>query len=178
MAGGYTACGCVLISRIELAGESPATVGAGAPCSRPRAKRETAASERGVEGPQLVARPSGGERIRRPSMKRTLQPSDRETRKVGWPSRSTHGEGNRLHSRPEEMQDTRGVWRRACGDSSMRNRRGPSRRPTLGGGGSYKPSAKGNRAGRESEGFIVPWMPVDKAGGGKGPCFGHGGVGR
>jgi hypothetical protein len=36
---------------------------------------------------------------------------------------------------------------------------------------------KGDRAGRESEGFIVPWKPV-KAGRGKGPCFGHGGARR
>jgi len=165
-------------SCIELAGVSPATVSTGAPCSRPRATRETAAPERGVESPWVVVGLPGGERIRRPSVKRTLQPRDIDTRKVGWPSRSCHGEGNRLHRGPEEVQDARGVWRRACGDSSMRNRRGPSRLPTLGGGGSYKPSAKGNRAGRESEGFIVPRMPVDKAGGGKGPCFGHGGVGR
>ena len=63
-------------------------------------------------------------------------------------------------------------------NSLMRNRRDPSWRPTLGEGGSYKPMAKGNRAGRESEGFIVPWTPVEKAGRGKGPCFGHAGVRR
>ena len=49
---------------------------------------------------------------------------------------------------------------------------------TSGEGDSYKPMAKGNRAGRESEGFIVPLMPVDKAGRGKGPCFGCADVGR
>jgi len=63
-------------------------------------------------------------------------------------------------------------------NSLMRNRRDPSWRPTSGEGGSYKPMAKGNRAGRESEGLIVPWTPVDKAGRGKVPCFGHAGVGR
>jgi hypothetical protein len=42
----------------------------------------------------------------------------------------------------------------------------------------YKPMAKGGRAGRESEGFIVPLTLVDKAGRGKGPCFGHAGVRR
>ena len=63
-------------------------------------------------------------------------------------------------------------------NSLMRNRRDPSWRPTSGEGGSYKLIAKGNRAGRESEGFIVPLMPFDKIGGGKGPCFGHAGVRR
>ena len=63
-------------------------------------------------------------------------------------------------------------------NSLIRNRRDPSWRSTLGEGGSYKPMAKGNRAGRESEGFIVPSTPADKAGRGKGPCFGHAGVGR
>ena len=53
------------------------------------------------------------------------------------------------------MQDAHGVWRRARQHSLMRNRRDPSWRPTLGEGGSYKPTAKGNRAGREFEGFIV-----------------------
>jgi hypothetical protein len=38
--------------------------------------------------------------------------------------------------------------------------------------------AKGKRAGRESGGFIVLLMPVEKAGRGKGPYFGRAGVGR
>ena len=60
-----------------------------------------------------------------------------------------------------------------CGTGETR-----SRRPTLGEGGPYKPMAKGDRAGRESEGFIVPLTPVEKIGRGKRPCFGCGGVGR
>src|SRR5690242_8951330 len=71
------------------------------------------------------------------------------------------------------MQDAHGVWRRARQHSLIRNRRDPSRRPTLGAGGCYKPMAKCNRAGRESEGFIVPLIPFEQSGGGKGPCFGH-----
>lgn len=50
-------------------------------------------------------------------------------------------------------------------------------RVASGEGGPYKPMAKAERAGRESEGFIVPLKPV-KAGGGKGPCFGCGRVWR
>ena len=39
---------------------------------------------------------------------------------------------------------------------SMRNRRDPSRRLTFSEGGPYKPMVKEDRAGRESEGSIVP----------------------
>ncbi len=55
-------------------------------------------------------------------------------------------------------QDFPGVGRRACDDSSTRNRRGPTQRPTSGEGGTYKPSAKGCRAGRASEELVVPLM--------------------
>jgi len=48
----------------------------------------------------------------------------------------------------------------------------PSPAATSGEGGAYKPMAKWRRAGRESEGPIVPLKAV-KAAGGKGPCFGH-----
>jgi hypothetical protein len=81
-------------------------------------------------------------------------------------------------ARSGARQDARGVERRACGHSSMRNRRDPSRRPTLGVGDPYKLMAKGDRVGRESEGSIVPPTPVEKAGRGKGPCFGCGCVRR
>jgi hypothetical protein len=53
-------------------------------------------------------------------------------------------------------QDTPGVWGRARDDSQARNRRGPTRLPPSGEGGVYKPKAKRRRAGRESEGAIVP----------------------
>lgn len=68
----------------------------------------------------------------------------------------------RQQTAPEHgaAQDFLGVLRRACDDSSTRNRRGPTQRPMSGEGGSHKPSAKGGRAGRESEGFVVPSMPV------------------
>ena len=60
------------------------------------------------------------------------------------------------------MQDTSGVWRRARKHSSMRNRRDPSWRPTSGEGGPCKPTAKGDCAGRESEGLILPLTPVTR----------------
>ena len=163
---------------IELAGESPVAVSAEALHSRPWATRETSPSEWGVTSPQRAIRPVGGEQVRRPSVERTLQPREIRIRKeTGRPSRSCHGEGNRLHRRIGAMQDARGVQRRACGYSWIRNRRDPSRMPVSGEGGPYKLTAKTERAGRESEGFIVPTMPV-KAGGGKEPCFGYGRVWR
>lgn len=170
--GGNSCC-------VELAGASPAAVSAGAPRSRPRAARETEPSERGVESPQAAVRLPGGEQIRRPSEERTLQPRDINSRKDGLAEPLISRRRQQTASgRTGAMQDARGVWRRACGDSSMRNRRDPSRRPASGEGGCYKPKVKCNRAGRESEGPVVPLTPVEKAGRGKGPCFGRGGVGR
>jgi len=163
---------------VELAGASPVAVGAGAPRSRPRAARETEPSERGVESPPSAVRLAGGEQVGRPSIKRTLQPRDIRTRKDGWPSRSCRGEGNRLHLEPERCRTPAGYGGGHADRSSTRDRRDPSRRPTSGEGGPYKPKAKWGRAGRESEGSIVPLKPVEKAGRGKGPCFGRGGVVR
>ena len=163
---------------VELAGVDPAAVSAGAPRSRPRAVRETEPSERGVESPPLAVGPAGGEQVGRPSIKQTLQPRDIRTRKDGWPSRSCRGEGNRLHREPERCRTPAGYGGGHADGSSTRDRRDPSRRPTLGEGGPYKPTAKGDRAGRESEGPIVPPTPVEKAGRGKGPCFGRGGEWR
>src|SRR5688572_9081061 len=59
---------------IELAGASPAAVSAGAPRSRLRAWEEIPPPEWGVKSPRRVVRPVGGERVRRPSVERTLQP--------------------------------------------------------------------------------------------------------
>ena len=71
--------------------------------------------------------------------------------------------GNRVGaSRSGAAQDTPGVWRRARGESSTRNRRDPTWLLTSSEGGVYKPKAKGHRAGRESEGPVVPSMPVTR----------------
>jgi hypothetical protein len=69
------------------------------------------------------------------------------------------------------MQDAYGVRRRARQHSLIRNRRDPSQRPTSGEGGSYKPSAKWNRVGRESEGFIVPLTPIERSDEGRDPAL-------
>ena len=169
-------------SCIELAGASPAAVSAGAPRSRPRAREEIPPPEWGVKSPPRDMGPVGGEPVRRPSHKRTLQPREIRTRKGGPAEPLMSRQRQQTAPATGGVQDARGVWRRACGHRSMRNRRGPSRRLTFSDGGPYKPTAKGDRAGRASEGPVVPKgrrrlpvTPVPKAGRGKGPCFGHGG---
>jgi hypothetical protein len=85
-----------------------------------------------------------------------LQPREIRTRKDGLAEPLM---SRRRQQTPRVIgtgEDARGVERRACGHRSMWNRRDPSRRPTLGRGGPYKPMAKGDRVGRESEGSIVP----------------------
>ena len=42
---------------------------------------------------------------------------------------------------------------------------------TSGEGGPYKPKAKGGRVGRESEGFVVPWTPVESPVEGRDPAL-------
>jgi hypothetical protein len=84
------------------------------------------------------------------------------------------------------VQDARGVQRRACGYSWIRNRRDPfpaakgegQALAASGEGGPYKPTAKAERAGRESEGFVVPLTLAINASRGKEPCFGCGRVWR
>ena len=149
-------------SYINLAGASPVAVSADAPRSRPRAREEIPPSEWGVKSPQGVVRPAGGEQVRRPSEERTLQPREIKTRKVGQAEPLM---SRRRQQTPHAIgtgEDTHGVWRRACGHRSRWNRRDPSRRPTLGAGVPHKPTAKGERVGRESEGSIVPPTPVTK----------------
>ena len=90
------------------------------------------------------------------------------------PSRSCRGEGNRLRVGAGGTQDAPGVGKRAHSEGLVGNRRGPTRRPTSGEGGAYKQMVKWHRAGRESEGLVVPTMErYQNLSGGKGPCFGR-----
>jgi len=149
-------------SYIDLAGASPVAVSADAPRSRPRATEEIPSSEWGVKSPLRVVGFSGGEQVRRPSIKRILQPREIGTRKVGLAEPLMSRRRQQTPCAIGAREDARGVERRACGHRWMWNRRDPSRRPTLGAGDPYKPTAKGERVGRESEGFIVPLTPVTK----------------
>jgi len=70
-------------SSIKPAGESPATVTAGEPCSRPRVAGEILQPERGVESPWIGRGRDGGKQTCRPRIKRTLQPRDIEAERRG-----------------------------------------------------------------------------------------------
>lgn len=57
-----------------------------------------------------------------------------------------------------------------------RNTRGPSARPSSRPSDAYKPTVKGRRAQRASEGtVVVPRLATNNASGAKGPCGGHAG---
>jgi hypothetical protein len=158
--------------RVELAGGSPVLVIAGEPGSRPQAWREISASERGVESPSSAVGSVGGEQSCGPRMKRTLQPRDISPRK-GGEGRAGHfaAKATDCAGRSGEAQDPPGVWRRARSDSSSRNRRGPTRRLTSSAGDAYKRNAKWRRAGRESEGRVVPSMRGESRAEGRGPAL-------
>ena len=147
----------VLSSCVGLAGVSPAAVSADAPRSRSRIQGEIPLSKRDVKSPSVAVWLPGGERSRGPSMKRTLQPRDIDTRKGGMaePIMSRRRQQT-APCKVGAVQDVPGVWRRARGDSPARNRRDPTRQPTFGEDQSYKPKVKWTGAGRESEGLIVP----------------------
>ena len=156
----------------ELAGGSPALVIAGEPGSRPQPSGEILVVERGVESPSVAAWLPGGEQSYGPRIKRTLQPRERCPRKGGV-GRAGHvaAKATDCAGRSGEAQDTPGVWRRARSDSSSRNRRGPNRGPTSGEGAAYKRNAKWQRAGRDSEGRIVPMTPGESRDEGRGPAL-------
>jgi len=104
-------------------------------------------------------------------MRQSLQPRDRCSRKGEWPSRSCHGEGNRLH-----LEDRSGGGRsRGNGESTWRQPDTEQERPSpavhVGRSDGYKPTAKSHRVGRESEGLIVPSIPVETRAEGRGPAL-------
>jgi RNA-directed DNA polymerase len=96
-----------------------------------------------------------------------------------WGSRAAHvtakAKSAAHESGAERSVGPSGVRGVARVEGEVRNRRGPSARPSSGRSGSYKPKAKSSRAQRESEGVEVPSIVVkNNATGGKGPCGGRG----
>jgi hypothetical protein len=146
---------------------------AGAPYSRLRAWGEIPASERSVESPLVAVGSPGGERSCGPNRNEPLQPRDIDAERRG--GRACHVEAKATDcagGSGDAAQDPAGVRRAARSEGLVRNRRGPPRPLTSGKDPGYKPSAKCQGAGRESEGLVVPRKAV-KAAGGKGPCFGR-----
>jgi len=150
---------------VELAGASPVAVSAVAPRSRPQVGGEIPKPERGVKS--LTWRPYGlawGSKSTGPMrMREPLQPRERKARKGEAAEPVMSRRRQQTASRSDgATQDASGVRRGARGHSSTRNWRDPPRLPLEGEGGPYKPMAKGDRAGRKSEGAVVPLMARTK----------------
>jgi hypothetical protein len=157
---------------IGLAGESPAAVSAGAPRSRPQAHAgEIPPPEWGVKSPQGAETLLSGEQVCGPSIKRTLQPRERRTRKVESAEPLMPRRRQRTASATGGMQDAPGVGRTARRHSPMRNRRDPTRWPLSGRSDPYKPTVKWGRAGRESEGPVVLRTLGETPAEGRGPAL-------
>jgi hypothetical protein len=127
----FASDGVVYACCVLPAGASPATVSAGAPCSRLRSWGEIPPAERSIESPHVPVGVRGGERSCGPRMKRTLQPRERGPRKGGT-SRAGHFavKATDCTWRSGGVQGVPGVGRRARSDGRARNRRDPTRRPT------------------------------------------------
>ena len=172
LAPGLRGPGSPLACCVELAGASPALVIAGEPGSRLPPLAEMPAGKRSVESPSSAVWLASGEQSCGPSLKRTLQPREIGPRKGGV-GRAGHftAKATDCIRRSGRVQDAPGVGRRARSDSLTRNRRGPHWLPTLGAGAAYKRDAKWQRAGRESEGLIVPLRPGESREAGRGPAL-------
>jgi len=152
---------------VGLAGESPASVSAGAPSSRLQASGEISPFKRSVESRPRSVRTSERKQNHGPNANQSYSVNPAASRDkqpkggVAEPFMSRR----RQQTSPSLtgwVEDASGVEGRARGESSTRNRRGPTWRPTLGEGGFYKPKVKGSRAGRESEGFVVAMTTATK----------------
>jgi RNA-directed DNA polymerase len=150
----------------EPAGASPAPASTGAPGSRPQAEGEIPSARAGRREPLRR------ERVHGPQHQVNVAAStekQRECRDAHFTSKATSAAPE-----PERTAELPGVGTAARGQGSERNRRGPSARPESGQGAPYKPKAKAVAAQRESEGVVVPQIPVHQnAGGGKGPYGDH-----
>src|SRR3990172_5732113 len=117
--------------RVELAGESPARVGAGAPGSRPQAEREIASARAGRRKPGARDREQscGPQRV-----VNAEQASSDYQPKGDWESGAGHFAAKVMHNDrgPERSLGLPGVVAVARSDRSTRNRRGPPSQPALG----------------------------------------------
>ena len=141
--------------RDVLTGGSPDRVSAGAPGSRLPSGGEIRLCEAECQKPLKE----------RGARKRAATLSERSSlvtlsaeRRLGGPSRSYHGEGNRQHSgRPERMLDLPGVPGGGTLGKSRAEQERPSPAAESGKDRAYKAGRlKSCGAGRESEGFVVP----------------------
>jgi RNA-directed DNA polymerase len=154
---------------IVPAGESPARVIAGEPGSRPPAAVERPSVEAGRRKPA-----SGWEQGCGPQHE--VNPAASSDEQCGRRAEHVAAKATpRAHeSGDESAWEPAGVRGAARDQGAVWNRRDPSAQPESGQGVSYKPKVKSSAVQRESEGVVVPSMPVTKnASGGKGPWGGH-----
>ena len=141
--------------RVVLAGESPDRVSAGAPGSRLQPSGEIRSGEAECQKP--LKERGANQRAATIGERSSLVILSAE-RRLGGPSRSCHGEGNRQHSaKPDGVLDLLGV----SGGGTLGQSNTEQERPYLaalsGKDRAYKAGwLKSRGAGRESEGFVVP----------------------
>ena len=129
---------------------------ASAPRSRLRASGGIPPSERSVESRRRGIGPVKRKQICGPNVSEPLQPREIGAERRGGRAGHVAAKATDCAWETGGAQDALGVGKGARMEGLGRNRRGPLRRLTSGEGGVYKPKVKGHRAGRESEGLIVP----------------------
>lgn len=157
---------------VSPAGESPVSVSAGAPSSRPQVFGGDPFARAGRRKPVGRREPMRGEQVRGPQ--RNVKPAASTEEQSG--SRAAHVTAKATSDAgvPEPAWGPGGVWGAARGQGDARNTRDPSARPSSRRAVPYKPKAKSGRAQRESEGTVVPRIAVkNNAAGGKGPWGGR-----
>ena len=145
--------------RVLLAGESPVRVSAEAPGSRPQPGEETPWVRAGRQRPVLAGSNEAGRNKVNTSASSDCQP------KGVWEGRAAHSTAKATDSSlvSERLVDLSGVGVVARFDRRTWNRRDPTRQPASGKDCSYKAGRlKSSRAGRESEGPIVPVKACSK----------------
>jgi RNA-directed DNA polymerase len=154
------------------AGESPVSVIAGEPSSRPQAVGRDPEARAGCQEPVRRREPSSGEQVRGPQHE--VKPAASTQLQSG--SRAAHvtAKATSAAQAPERAAGLGGVRGAARAQGEVRNTRGPSLRPQSGQAVAYKPKAKSNGAERKSEGTVrVVMSAKNSAFGAKGPCGGR-----
>ena len=148
------------------AGGSPVPVGVGAPGSRPQAGGEIPLARAGCRKPLRREQPRGPQHQVKPAASKDSQPGGRAAHVTAKATSSVLV--------PKRAAGPGGVGGVARVEGCVRNVRGPSSLPSSRRAIPYKPKVKSGGAERESEGAIVPLIPVHQnAGGGKDPYLDH-----
>src|SRR4029079_669136 len=136
------------------AGESPASVSAGAPSSRPQAFEEDLDARAGRAKPATRREPHNGEQERGPQHQvKPAAPTEEQSE-----SRAAHftAKATFIARAPEQAVGLGGVEGAARVQGEERNTRDPSAQPQSRRARPYKSKTKAARAQRESEGIVVP----------------------